>query len=96
MDSDRGVPLNERTHCGNTEQATLWTTVSSILREESVRSESRNKDDTRCYAEVDEDFTLYLGAAERMSWDDGTRKTLSEVFGSGYRPMGDRFKLEFN
>lgn len=42
------------------------------------------------------DLTLYLEAVERMNHDDGTRLTMSEVFGSGYRPVDDGFKPEID
>ena len=33
---------------------------------------------------------------ERMNRDDGTRRTMSEVFGSDYRPVDDGFEPEFD
>lgn len=53
-------------------------------------------DDYRRYTEADEDFALYLEAVERMNRDDGTRRTMSEVFGSDYRPVDDGFEPEFD
>ena len=53
-------------------------------------------DDYRRYMEADEDFALYLEAVERMNRDDGTRRTMSEVFGSDYRPVDDGFEPEFD
>lgn len=53
-------------------------------------------DDYRGYAESDEDFALYFEAVERMNRDDGTRLTMGEVFGSGYRSVDDGFDPELD
>lgn len=51
--------------------------------------------DYRRLTQAEEDFALYLEAAERERRDDGTRLGMAEAFGDGYKPVDDGYEPEF-
>lgn len=52
-------------------------------------------EDYKRYTEAEEDFALYLEAADRMNHDDGARLSMDDVFGSDYKPVDDGYEPEF-
>ena len=52
-------------------------------------------DDYKRYTEAEEDFALYLEAADRIKHDDGKRLSMKDVFGDDYQPVDDGFVPEF-